>query len=393
METPAGMEPLMPREGERQLEDLAIDLVAKASVLAGHVNPVVQRSIGDLVRSMNCYYSNLIEGHNTHPRDIDRALAKDYANEPNRRALQLEAVAHIEVQRAIDEGEDETADPTSARYILWLHREFCGRLPDELLWVEDPDTKKRVHVQPGVLRDGEVVVGRHLTPSSKALADFLHRFEKGYAAADFSKLRQLIAVPASHHRLLWVHPFYDGNGRVVRLMSHALLKRASIGSSLWSVGRGLARNVRRYKELLMAADERRRNDWDGRGNLSEAALTEFCAFFLTVCIDQVDFMESLLQPTQLIRRIQMFVEDETRAGRLPKGAFPILREAVIAGEIERGHAGQLTGYGERMARSVISKLLDRGLLASRSPKGPLRLAFPIETIDRWFPQLYPTMDL
>ena len=72
----------------------------------------------------------------------------------------------------------------------------------------------------------------------------------------------------------------------------------------------------------------RRNDLDGPGNLSEAALIEFCEFFLKTCVDQVDFMESLLQPTELLRRIQLFVEDETRAGRLPKGAFPVLREAA-----------------------------------------------------------------
>src|SRR5438045_1114486 len=123
------MEPMLPPEGERKLEDLAIDLTSKASALAGRVNPVVQQSIGTLVRSMNCYYSNLIEGHDTHPRDIDRALSHNYAKEPKRRALQLEAVAHIEVQRKIDEGQDDKAEPTSFVYISWLHREFCSRMP------------------------------------------------------------------------------------------------------------------------------------------------------------------------------------------------------------------------------------------------------------------------
>src|SRR5438132_13699954 len=125
IESIALMEPMLPPEGERKLEDLAIDLASKASALAGRVNPVVQQSIGTLVRSMNCYYSNLIEGHDTHPRDIDRALAKNYAKEPKRRALQLEAIAHIEVQRNIDEGLDDKTESTSVAYISWLHRQFC----------------------------------------------------------------------------------------------------------------------------------------------------------------------------------------------------------------------------------------------------------------------------
>jgi hypothetical protein len=65
--TPSWMEPILPPEGQRQIEDAAFDLIAKAGSLAGQINPVVTGAVGALVRSMNCYYSNLIEGHNTHP--------------------------------------------------------------------------------------------------------------------------------------------------------------------------------------------------------------------------------------------------------------------------------------------------------------------------------------
>jgi Fic family protein len=391
-ENPASMEPMLPPEGTKILEDLAIDLVAKANALAGRVNPVVQHSIGTLVRSMNCYYSNLIEGHETHPRDIDRALSANYSKEPKRRALQLEAVAHIEVQRKIDErdeGKDHKVEPTSVEYISWLHREFCSRLPDELLWAEDPATKRKVRVEPGMLRNTEVAVGRHLPPSVAALPDFLRRFEQAYNGSTLSKLRQIIAIAAAHHRLLSIHPFVDGNGRVTRLMSHTAFKRLGVGSSLWSVSRGLARNVNRYKELLMAADGARRNDFDGRGSLSEAALTEFCEFFLRIAVDQVDFMESLLQPSELLRRIEFYVEDEVRAGRLPKGSYAVLREALFAGDVDRATARKLTGYQERMGRTIVSKLLEKGLLNSEGPKMSVRLAFPLDAVERWFPKLYP----
>jgi Fic family protein len=390
IETPALMEPMMPREGERRLEDLVVELVSKASVLAGHLHPSVQRSIGSLVRSMNCYYSNLIEGHDTHPRDIDRALANDYSTEPRRRILQREAVAHIEVQTQIDEGEDEKAAPTTAQYVLWLHREFCKRLPEELLWVRSPDSRKLIRIQPGILRDGDVEVGRHVPPSAGALPAFLAHFEAAYSPTRLSKLQQILAIAAAHHRLVWIHPFYDGNGRVARLMSHAMLRRLGIGSSLWSVGRGLARDVNRYKELLMAADEPRHSDRDGSGSLSEAALTDFCEFFLQSCLDQVEFMASLLEPSELLRRIELFVEDETRAGRLPPGAFPVLREAFLTGELPRGRAGALTGYRERMGRTVIWRLLSQRLLASDGPREPVRLGFPLEVVERWFPRLYPS---
>jgi Fic family protein len=197
------------------------------------------------------------------------------------------------------------------------------------------------------------------------------------------------AVAAAHHRFLWIHPFYDGNGRVARLMSHALLRRLGVGNSLWSVARGLARNVGDYKSLLMAADASRRGDLDGRGNLSQAALDNFCRFFLRVSNDQVTYMRSILQPSELLRRMEIYVEDETRAGRLPKGSFPLLREALLTGEFERGLAPSLTGYKERMARTVVSKLLDAGLLVSPSHVARVRLGFPLAVVERWFPALYP----
>ncbi len=192
-----------------------------------------------------------------------------------------------------------------------------------------------------------------------------------------------------HHRLLRIHPFYDGNGRVARLMSHASLLQCGIGSSLWSVARGLARNVQLYKPLLMAADSPRRGDFDGRGALSTQTLIEFCSFFLKVCIDQVDYMSSLLGPDQLLRRMRLHIEDEIQANILPKGSFPLLREALLTGEIPRGRTAEITGYKERMARMVVAKLLKKGYLKSKSSRSPLLLSFPLDAVEQWFPKLYP----
>ena len=383
------MEPTLPSVGHAALEDLVVDLVAKASALAGQLSPTVQLSVGDLVRSMNCHYSNLIEGHNTHPRDIDRALADNFSRDPERRVLQEEARAHIEVQRQIDRGEIPIEEPTSEEYIRWLHREFYARLPEELRWVKNPDTGEKLEVIPGEFRTGEIQVGRYIPPAASELPHFLGRFSEVYASNRLSRTQYLIAVGAAHHRLLWIHPFYDGNGRVARLLSHAMLLKAGIGSSTWSVARGLARNVDSYKDLLALADQPRQGDIDGRGALSEKALIDFCRFFLEACIDQVTFMESLLQPAELLRRIKLYVDDEVAATRLPKGSLPLLREALLAGEVPRGKAAELTGYQERRGRQILAALLDHKLLVSQGPRAPVRLGFPIDVVERWFPQLYP----
>ncbi len=382
------MEPLLPALGTKELEDLAMDLAKKGSALAGTLHPVVRRSIGELVLSMNCYYSNLIEGHDTHPREIDKALAGDFSHDPRQRDLQLEAKAHIEVQRLIDTGQAPPVKP-SRDFMLWAHREFCSRLPEPLLWVEDPGTGKRLQVVPGEFRRTEVRVGAHVPPLAENLERFVRRFEEAYDPARLSQVQQVIAIAASHHRLLWIHPFLDGNGRVVRLLSHAWLRETGIGSSLWSVSRGLARNVAQYKTALMAADAPRKGDLDGRGNLSHAELVGFCRFFLEAAIDQIDFMAGLLDTDSVLTRMEIHVQEEVALKRLPKGSFALLREAWLAGAFKRGQAAAITGYQERAAREVLSRLLEARYLLSDNERGAVRLGFPVAAIERWLPRLYP----
>ncbi|MCA2967653.1 MAG: hypothetical protein INH43_03970 [Acidobacteriaceae bacterium] len=85
---------------------------------------------------------------------------------------------------------------------------------------------------------------------------------------------------------------------------------------MWSVAQGLARNDQEYKRLLANCDQTRRNDLAGRGTLSIEALGEFTQFFLKICIDQVTFMESLVQPGRLRARILLWAEEEVRVGEL-----------------------------------------------------------------------------
>jgi Fic family protein len=342
-----------------------------------------------LVRSMNCYYSNLIEGHDTHPRDIDRALANDFSEEPGQRELQQEALAHIYIQKLIDEDAGPDAWPASAAYATWIHYEFCSRLPVEMLWSSLPSTGEQLPVVPGEFREHEVEVGRHRPPDHSDLPRFMVRFDQAYSAPTLSKMRKVQAVGAVHHRFLWIHPFLDGNGRVARLMSHALFKRLGVGTSLWSVARGLARNVEQYKQLLRAADGPREGDRDGRGNLTQRGLIAFSRFFLETALDQVRFMAELLDIETLLIRMEIHIEEEVRLKRLPRGSFAVLREAVLAGEVERAKVPAITGYEERSARNITSTLLERGMLTAASQRAPLRLAFPADVSERWFPNLYP----
>jgi hypothetical protein len=174
---------LLPAEGHPAwagLRDLAFLLGEDAASLAGRLAPATAVAIGYLVRGMNCYYSNLIEGHDTRP----------------------------------------------------------------------------------------------------------------------------IASPALDS------PFRRRQRRRRPLLSHALLRRAGVGSPLWSVARGLARNVAAYRAYLARADDPPQALLDGRGILSDGRLAEFCRFFLAACVDQVRFMRALLSPEALAGRVREFVAAE-----------------------------------------------------------------------------------
>ena len=384
------MEPLLVGSDSRHraaLTDLAFELTQKSAGFRSSLPPSLLVSLATLVRAMNCYYSNLIEGHDTHPIDIERALKNDYSKDTHKRDLQLEAKAHIQVQQWIDSGGLKGERTFREDGICEIHRRFCDLLPEDLLWVEDPVTKERVRVVPGELRQRDVQVGRLVAISPGALPRFLERFENVYGR--LGKTETIIGSAAAHHRLLWMHPFLDGNGRVARLMSHAVLLDTLDTGAVWSVARGLARNVQQYKQLLANCDQTRRNDLDGRGTLSEEALAEFTQFFLTVCIDQVTFMESLVQPDRLRTRILLWAEEEIRLGHLPPKSGSILEAVLYRGELPRGDAEAIVGTGARQARRIVSALVEFGVLESDSPRAPLRLTFPATLAQRWMPGLFP----
>ncbi|MFI5021385.1 MAG: Fic family protein [Alphaproteobacteria bacterium] len=383
------MEPLLIGDSSRQREaltDLALELAQKSAGFRRSLPGSLLTSLADLVRAMNCYYSNLIEGHDTHPVDIERALRDDYSKDRHKRDLQLEAKAHIEVQRWID-ADGLKGRAVTASGICEVHRRFCEQLPDDLLWVEDPATKERVRVVPGELRKRDVAVGAHVAISPGAVPRFLDRFEQVYGR--LNKTEAILAAAGAHHRLLWIHPFLDGNGRVARLMSHASMLELLDTGAVWSIARGLARNVREYKVHLANCDLPRRNDLDGRGNLSEEALADFIRFFLTVCIDQVTFMESLVQPDRLRTRILMWSEEEIRLGNLPPKSGSILEAVLYRGELPRADVARIVGTGERQARRMVSALVEHGVLVSDSPRAGLRLVFPASLASRWMPGLFP----
>ncbi len=402
--SPTQIEPARIEALTGDLPDLVAELSAKAAGLGNMLHPKTAANLAGLVRIMNTYYSNLIEGHNTRPRDIERALAGE--GDPGNRDLLSEAVAHYRVQEAIDGAAEAGVlpDPADPEFIRALHRDFYADASEEMLTIAD--ARHSFRMTPGEWRaraEEDVAVGRHIPPASGSIPAFMAYFYTRFAfnpspgagltAVGPGKAKRIMAMATAHHRFNWIHPFPDGNGRVSRLMSHAMAQAAGIGAhGLWSVSRGLARGLEvgaagrlEYKQYMAWADEPRQGDRDGRGNLSLKGLEVFATWFLKTCLDQIAYMADLFELGQLSKRIERHVA--LSDSLVPESNW-LLQEALVRGEFERGEAERITRMPERSARRVLRELIDAGLLASDTPKGPVSLRFPAETLDTLFPRLY-----
>jgi Fic family protein len=379
-------EPLLPTLAHPELDALAEDLSARALELKGLAHPVTGARIAELLRGVNSYYSNRIEGQHTHPREIERALRKDFDKAPAKARLQRLAIAHIDTQKEMESW--LVAEPAlsvySPEFIARLHASFYGKLPARERVMEQGDA-----IIPGEWRKNDVRVGEHVAPDWKAVPQFLERVDRVYSA-ERGASRQLIAVACAHHRLAWVHPFRDGNGRVMRLQSQAALSKQGAGSGLWAVSRGLARTVQSYYDRLAGADQPRQGDLDGRGNLSERGLAAFAKYFLETCLDQVTFMSKLLQLKDLRARMRAYLKllAETESD-IRTEAEPALYHVFLAGSVKRGEFKQMTGLGARVADKVIAAMLKKGLLVSDTPKGAVSIGLPLDALAFYFPRLYP----
>jgi hypothetical protein len=172
-------------------------------------------------------------------------------------------------------------------------------------------------------------------------------------------------------------------------MSYATLLDTLDTGGVWSIARGLARNVDVYKTHLANCDLPRRNDTDGSGNLSEEALAEFTRFFLDICLEQVRFMEDLVQPEKLRTRIKLWVDEEIALGSLREKSGRILEAILYRGELPRGDVAGLLDVSARTASRVVSGLIDHDVVVSESSKAPLRIHFPAKLAARWMPGLFP----
>lgn len=386
--SPHQFEPLLPSDLKQEaLLSKAGDLVSAATALTGKRVPP---ELHVLLRSMNSYYTNRIEGQHTRPHEIEQALRKDFSANKELAAKQRLAVAHIEAEAALEQRYAGEAAVVTTLYsqqaVQDVHRELFGRLPEQ-----DWEVNEGQVVVPGQLREREVSVGQHIAPAAAHVPEFLARWAQRYGSVRRGEAA-LVAMACAHHRLGWIHPFPDGNGRVMRLHTHLVLHALGLTNGLWSPLRGFARSQERYYLLLAEADNTRRGDLDGRGNLSEQALVAWADYVLDICLDQVQFMQQMLDFDAIKQRIEaaLVVEATVRKSGVRPESLRALHYLFLSGEeLSRGEFKSMLGLSDRLATDALGALVKRGYLRSDSPQGKVRFGLPQHALQFLFPRLWP----
>lgn len=385
--------PFAPNESsctESGLFELTSQLNRLAAQVTGQLAPVTAETLRQHMAVINSYYSNLIEGNRTLPHQIREAQKGNFEEDPITRDKQVESLAHIKVQEWVRSARRDLDEVMSVAFIKELHRQFYRHLPKDLKKFTDDETSELVWVVGGQFRDRDVRIGRHVPPEAKTLETLMEQFCREYKSARYPGDKRLIAIAAAHHRFLWVHPFLDGNGRVVRLWTDAALQAAGLDSvGIWCLSRGLAIYSDKYKENLAQADAEQQGQTDGRGPLTETGLTRFSQFVLETAVDQVTYISGLLNLHSMKLRIEEYVRSRSD---LKPAAKWVLYQAYIEGSLARSEAIALTGEKEeRTARRLLKKLRDEGLLVAddTSHRSPLRWAVPEHVERHYFPNLSP----
>ncbi|MBU1658049.1 Fic family protein [bacterium] len=388
--------PIIPLQNNKKIPqdllDRAEKLIQSSSALTGGHPAQTLNAVREYLRTINSYYSNKIESEGTRPQDIEKAMKKDFSSDKKKRTLQMLSLAHIQTQKRVENlVNDENFTPYKTEFICSIHNYLYSQDGlDSFLMIEGLKEKMR----PGALRTHDVNVGDHIAPDVKELPSLMNKFELLYKdGLDGSKVNQLLYALASHHRLVYIHPFLDGNGRTARLaLDGALLSCGMSGYGLWNISRGLARSGDTYKDMLAYADMHRQGEYDGTGALSTRALSEFVSYMLTCAQDQVDYMTRYLKLTSLNERLTKYVELSQNSmfdlAPLPKGTEKIFKELLLRGEFKkRTQIDEILGLSRRTTTGITKELLRRDYIQSDTPKGSIRLKINSHLAEHIFPEL------
>ena len=288
-----------------------------------------------------------IEGNHTTLADyVDAKLAPTAQPSDTLRELDNIEAAMRQVEEAVEPGA-----PITEHLLRGLHATTVQGL------------QREGDRSPGQYRSGPVQIAAapHLPPDALEVPGYMAELTAFVNQAHPPKY-DLMKVALAHHRFAWVHPFGNGNGRVVRLMTHALLIK--YGFQVAAAGRLLnpaavfCADRNRYYSLLSQADSG-----------AEADLEAWCLYVLAGIRDELQkvirlsdyahLQAQVLIPAVLHARQRQWVTAQEHA---------VLVRTIQGGVVKAADLeAALPGLNANQRTYQIRKLLDNGMLQPIRP--------------------------
>lgn len=319
----------------------------RADVGSGTTHPEVVSELHLLFDTVMSVISARIEGNHTTVYEavesIGGATTRSFDDRLSEISNIVAAVRHL-----------DTLDP-ALPLTHGLIRDLHARTVDGLSREGDPT--------PGSYREQEVAISGsdHLPPSWIIVhAEMTGLLE--FANTDRPLHEQMMQIALAHHRFVWIHPFSNGNGRVSRLFTYAMLRKtvfATRGHSALNPAAVFGNDRSAYLAALESADA-----LDDDGALS------WITFFARGIRDDLarlvrlqdrEFVESALVAPVLAQL--------TRDGVLSRGDEAALRAVLAAGVVKAGDLETVIPGTPSQRSRAIRTLLDRGLLR-QADEGP-----------------------
>ena len=397
------MTPFLDSSDLGDYQDKIVALIKADAELNKSIPDSLRGSLEWLLRLVNSYYSNKIEGNPTHPKDLLKTQTQNADTSAHGSKDIRELLSHLEVQMKLSRSAIALDQVASQDFIQSIHKDFYMDLPEDALIVKNQDgtpamdADRPILVAPGCYRDRMVMVGKHEPPEPTEISRYMRWVEQMYNPTRVFGTTRICAAAALHHRLAWIHPFIDGNGRTTRLVTDSYMRCLGYdGYGLWSLARGFARDTEAYYKALAQADMPRQGESDGKGILSKRGLIYFTKYFIDTALDQVRFFNDLLEPAALKTRMDIYFEFRSKGAIADiNGKKSILRiEArdiykllVDRGPMFRSDISHHFGKSEQTLRPIINQMRDEGLVKA-NPKQPIAPRLSPNIVETVFPGIW-----
>jgi Fic family protein len=370
-----------------ELSDLSVRLREKCASLSTVLHPVTLNSVKEIINIGNAYYSCKAEGHEISLSEIEKGLSGNFSRHKSKKLIQHEAAAYygtrIEIKERISNEPD--LNICSLEFISWLHVQLFEKLPDEFKRMSGKE-EKIIYLIPGELRKEGIIKHRNGFPKAKQVRKLLIRFEEILNPAKFTLAELPISLALAHCMFSWIHPFPVGSATVLRLFTGAYIEKC--GAEIFLLNRAVFNKYEEYRTSISESYKHIKNLKAIEDTEMDEHILSFCVFFLQILFDEADFMLDMLKQENITHRIESYAVNLAEQGSLREECKLILKTVFLSGQMKRGDVLQMTGRPERTARRILGELLQKKLLISDSPKGPVRINFTMKSANETFKDLF-----